>query len=149
MADMGSDHELDRVLARGFGPPDSFDAHAESIEPSFGFTASVMERVREEAANATALAPIRFPWLRAVPGICMVLLAVGVCATVSVYAVMGAMRLLSQSLLSAATADAHAASPAWVETVMRLHLGWLAVGMVLAFVPFLLLRSLNRGGHGI
>ena len=109
----------------------------------------MMERVREEVATATALGPIRFPWLRAVPGICMVLLAVGVCGTVSVYAVIGAMRLLSQSLLAAATADAHTASPAWLEMVMRLHLGWLAAGMLLAFVPLLLLRSFNRGGHGV
>lgn len=38
---------------------------AEELVPSSGFLASVMERVREEAA---ALPPIPFPWKRAVPG---------------------------------------------------------------------------------
>jgi hypothetical protein len=37
----------------------------ETLAPSSGFIASVMERVREEAA---APPPIPFPWKRAVPG---------------------------------------------------------------------------------
>jgi hypothetical protein len=41
----------------------------EELIPSSGFLASVMERVREEAA---APAPIPFPWKRAVPGFVVV-----------------------------------------------------------------------------
>jgi hypothetical protein len=46
--------EIDRILAT-----------EETLLPSSGFLASVMERVREEAATP---APIPFPWKRALPG---------------------------------------------------------------------------------
>jgi hypothetical protein len=55
------DELLDRILAT-----------EEELVPSSGFAASVMERIREEAA---APQPIPFPWKQAVPGI---VLAVGV-----------------------------------------------------------------------
>ena len=45
----------------------------EEILPSSGFTASVMDAVRKEAAT---LPPIQFPWKRALPG--MVVLCVGI-----------------------------------------------------------------------
>ncbi len=47
--------EIDRVLCR-----------EHEIVPSSGFTASVMDAVRREAA---APAPIPFPWKRALPGL--------------------------------------------------------------------------------
>ncbi len=102
--DMDQDDELDRMLARSFGPPHTRAAHAESIEPSSGFAASVMERVREEAAAAAALGPIRFPWRRAVPGICMAVLAVAVCATLLMLASIGAVQLASHAASSATAA---------------------------------------------
>jgi len=46
--------EIDRILAT-----------EQPLVPTSGFLASVMERVREEAA---APAPIPFPWKRALPG---------------------------------------------------------------------------------
>src|SRR5882757_10494614 len=144
MSDMERDDELDRMLVRSFGPPHSAVAHAESIEPSSGFAASVMERVREEAAAAAALGPIRFPWGRAVPGICMVVLAVAVCATLLMLASIGAVQLASHAASSATAAGPRAAISEWTETAMRLHLGWLAIGMMIAFVPF----TLSRGWMG-
>jgi len=141
--DIERDDELDRMLARSFGPPHSRAAHAESIEPSSGFAASVMERVREEAAAAAALGPIRFPWRRAVPGICMVVLAVAVCATLLMLASIGAVQLASHAAFS--TTGPQAAISGWAETAMRLHLGWLAVGIMIAFVPITLSRSLTGG----
>lgn len=48
------DNELDRILSHG------------EILPSSGFTASVMDAVRREAA---APPPIPFPWKRALPGL--------------------------------------------------------------------------------
>jgi ferric-dicitrate binding protein FerR (iron transport regulator) len=141
MSDMERDEELDRMLARSFGPPHSRAAHAESIEPSSGFTASVMERVREEAAAAAALAPIRFPWRRAVPGICMVVLAVAVCATMLTFASIGVVQLASHALVSATAPGSQSVVADWTGTAMRLHLGWLAIGLLVAFVPF----SLSRG----
>jgi hypothetical protein len=51
------DAMLDRILA-----------NEEELIPSSGFAASVMDRIREEAA---APQPIPFPWKRAVPGIAL------------------------------------------------------------------------------
>ena len=144
MSDMQED-ELDRMLARGFGPPNSAVAHAESIEPSSGFAASVMERVREEAAAAAALGPIRFPWRRAVPGICMVVLAVAVSATLLTLAAIGFTQLASHAILSAGAQGSRSAVAGWTDAAMRLHLGWLAAGALLAFVPFSLSRGLMAG----
>jgi hypothetical protein len=139
------DDELDRMLVRSFGPPHSRAAHAESIEPSSGFAASVMERVRGEAAAAAALGPIRFPWRRAVPGICMAVLAVAVCATLLMLASIGAVQLASHAAISTNAAGLQSAIAGWAETAMRLRLGWLAIGMMIAFVPFTLSRGLTSG----
>ena len=148
MADMERDDELDRMLVRSFGPPHSRAAHAESIEPSSGFAASVMERVREEAVAAAALGPIRFPWRRAVPGICMVVLAVAVCATLLMLASIGAVQLASHAVYSATAAVPQGAIAGWTATAIRLHLGWLALGLMIAFVPFTLSRGLMGGRQG-
>jgi hypothetical protein len=139
------DDELDGMLTRSFGPPHSRAAHAESIEPSSGFAASVMERVREEAAAAAALGPIRFPWRRAVPGICMAVLAVAVCATLLMLASIGAVQLASHAASSATAARFQPAVAGWAEVAMRLHLGWVAMGMMIAFVPITLSRGLMGG----
>jgi hypothetical protein len=142
---MERDDELDRMLARNFGPPHSRAAHAESIEPSSGFAAGVMERVREEAAAAAAPGPIRFPWRRAVPGICMVVLAVAVCATLLIFASIGVVHLASRAFTSAAAAGPQGTMADWTGTAMRLHLGWLLIGFLIAFVPFTLSRALISG----
>ncbi len=54
MESMKKTNKLDRILTA-----------EEELVPSSGFVASVMERVREEAA---APEPIPFPWKRVVPG---------------------------------------------------------------------------------
>ncbi|MGO9862375.1 MAG: hypothetical protein ACLPLR_02090 [Terriglobales bacterium] len=53
-----NDGEIDRILSR-----------EDEILPSSGFSASVMDAVRREAAAAAAPPPIPFPWLRALPGL--------------------------------------------------------------------------------
>ena len=141
MSDMDKGDELDRLLARSFGSPDSAAAHAESIEPSSGFAAAVMERVREEAAAAAALGPIRFPWRRAVPGICMVVLAIAVSVTLLMFGAITVMHLISHAAFSAAALGSRGMVAEWADMAMRLHLGWLAIGTLIAFVPF----SLSRG----
>jgi hypothetical protein len=145
MSDMDRDEELDYMLARSFGPPHSSAADAESIRPSSGFAASVMERVREEAAAAAALGPIRFPWRRAVPGICMVVLAVAVSATLLMLASIGAVQLASHAFYSATAQGSQGSVAQWSESALRLHLGWLAIGLLIAFVPFSLSRGLMAG----
>jgi uncharacterized membrane protein len=138
---MDKGDELDRLLARSFGPPDSVAAHAQSIEPSSGFAAAVMERVREEAAAAAALGPIRFPWRRALPGICMVVLAIAVSATLLTLGAIAVIHLASHAAFSAAAQGSRGTVAEWADMAMRLHLGWLAIGILIAFVPF----SLSRG----
>jgi|UPI0003769EAD hypothetical protein len=145
MSDMERDDELDHMLARSFGPPDSAAGHGESIEPSSGFATSVMERVREEAAAVAALGPIRFPWRRAVPGICMVVLAVAVCATLLTLASIGAAHLASHAILSATAQGSHGVVAEWTDVATRLHLGWLGIGVLIALVPFRLSRGLMAG----
>lgn len=140
MSDMAKDDELDRAMMRNFGPPHSAAARAESIEPSSGFTASVMERVRAEAARAAAMGPIAFPWLRAVPGICMAVLALVVAATMLSFSAIGLMRLGSRALLTAAIQQG-SGTPAWTELVGHLHLGWLLIALLSAFVPLVVSRG--------
>jgi len=54
------DDELDGILARN-----------DDLEPSSGFTRNVMDAVRREAS---APAPIAFPWKRAMPGLVLCVL---------------------------------------------------------------------------
>ena len=149
MPDMERDEELDRMLAQNFRPPHADAARAESIEPSSGFAASVMERVREVAAERAALGPIQFPWLRAVPGICMALLAIAVSMTLLALAFIGVTHLAS-SAYSSALEGSQGTAAQWIATATRLHLGWLAAGALIACLPFALLRSLAGGdGHRV
>jgi hypothetical protein len=148
MADMERDEELDRMLAQNFGPPHADAARAESIEPSSGFAASVMERVREEAAVKAAQGPIQFPWLRAVPGICMAVLAIAVSLTLLALGFMGAAHLAS-STYSSALEGSQGTAGQWIAMAGRLHLGWLAAGALIAFLPFALLRNLAGSGQRI
>jgi hypothetical protein len=73
--------EIDRILAA-----------EEELVPSSGFLASVMERVREEAATP---APIPFPWRLAVPGIVLAAGVLGWGAFELVRAALPAMRQIS------------------------------------------------------
>ena len=153
MADMANDDELDRAvdkaLARSFGPPHSTAAHAESIEPSSGFTASVMDRVRAEASHAVALGPIAFPWLRAVPGICMAALAVAVCVTMLGFTMIGATHIVSHVVFSASVQGSSAPVSGWAQTMTQLHLGWLLVALAIAFLPLIISRTLIGRGRGL
>jgi len=72
-----------------------------------------------------------------------VVLAVAVCATLLMLASIGAVQLASHAASSAT--GPQAAISGWVETATRLHLGWLAVGMVIAVVPISLSRGLMGG----
>ena len=62
------DHELDRILSA-----------EDDLVPSSGFVGSVMDRVRLEAS---APAPIPFPWKRAIPGLLLCILSLlAMCVT--------------------------------------------------------------------
>ena len=109
-------------------------ATEEELVPSSGFMASVMERVRDEAA---APAPIPFPWKRAIPGI---LLAVGVLGwggVELVRAALPAMRGISLSAPHISVALTRSIEDA----------GWVALALGISLVCSLLSRRLaGRSG---
>lgn len=108
-------------------------AGEEELIPSSGFLASVMERVQEEA---TALPPIPFPWMRALPGI---LLAVGVFG----WAAFELVRLGLPALSAFPPTPQHlpAALVAPVEQA-----GWVALALGASLVSWLLARRLAGSG---
>jgi hypothetical protein len=116
--------------------PDAVDrilAAEEELIPSSGFLATVMERVREEAATP---APIPFPWMRALPGILLVALVIGWSGFELARAGLAAAREISFTELHLATAG-RALEPA----------GWVALALAASLLSWLLSRRLaGRSG---
>jgi hypothetical protein len=69
-----SSDPLDRLLATHFAP-------GEELPSSSGFASSVMDALQ---AEASAPAPIQFPWRRVVPGIIAIVCAMAVFAVLAV-----------------------------------------------------------------
>lgn len=104
------DDELDRILSEG------------EILPSSGFTASVMDAVRREAA---APPPIPFPWKRAFPGL--------VAASLTLALLLASIVLYS-SLVGSPHASASSHSVMWLgKATSPLNKGseWRALGLAL------------------
>jgi len=115
--------ELDRILSSETG-----------IVPSSGFTTSVMEAVRREAAMPP---PIPFPWKRALPGLaaCLAILVVAVFASHSGAAPQPAsVPFWSRMLSDASTA---------LATAGRLGLGWVALALLLSLASVTLSMRLT------
>ena len=109
-------------------------ATEEELVPSSGFLASVMERVQDEAA---ALAPIPFPWKRAIPGM---LLAVGVLGWGGVELARTALPALHE--ISFSTPHISMALTRSLEDA-----GWVALALGISVVCSLLSRRLaGRSG---
>lgn len=105
----------------------------EGLVPSSGFLASVMERVREEAA---APPPIPFPWKRAVPGF---VVAAGVFgwAAVEFARQMGP----AMTALKAAPVPVHLAASA-VQGLEQA--GWVVAAMAVSMFSWMLARRMAR-----
>ena len=71
-----------------------------------------------------------------------VLLAIAVCTTLLVLASAGVARLASHALVSAAVQGQQGTISQWTETAMHMHVGWLLIGFLIAFVPLGLSRGL-------
>ncbi len=108
---------------------DDILATEEELVPSSGFLASVMERVREEAA---APAPIPFPWKRALPGILFAVAVLGWGAYELVRAAVPAMQQISFASPHLSVALARPLEDA----------GWVALALAVSLVSSLLSRRL-------
>jgi len=111
------DDDMDRILSK----PDE-------LVPSSGFTASVMEAVRREAA---APPPIPFPWKRALPGLLLVAFALALIIVVCIVAI---------TQFSTAPAASQQAMP-WTSMMPLVSqgafgtaAGWTLLALVLTFL---------------
>jgi hypothetical protein len=99
----------------------------QELIPSSGFLASVMERVREEAA---APPPIPFPWKRAVPGI---LVAAGVLG----WGVVEFVRFAGPAIAEVKLTQPHI-SAAMVRPLEQA--GWVVAALAVSLVSWMLSR---------
>jgi hypothetical protein len=114
------DEVLDRILAT-----------EEELVPSSGFAASVLERIREEAA---APPPIPFPWKRAIPGI---VLAAGVFGW-------GAVELTRQAVSAMrSTQSVSLHLPASMLRPVE-GIGWIALALGASLASWLLSRFMTE-----
>jgi hypothetical protein len=115
--------QIDRILAT-----------EEPLIPTSGFLASVMESVREQAADPQ---PIPFPWKRAVPGILFVAVVFG----------WGAFKTIRQGLpemRSVSLTPPHIPAAA-LQSVEQA--GWVALALGISLLSWLLSRRLaGRSG---
>jgi len=117
------DAAIDRILAA-----------EEGLIPSSGFLAATMERVREEAACPK---PIPFPWMRALPGIVLVVAVLGWCGFEMARASLRSAREISLAQPHWTAVSAHALEPA----------GWVAFALAVPMLSWILSRRLaGRSG---
>ena len=114
--------ELDRIMS---------EEH--TVVPSSGFTASVMAAVLRESSAA---APIAFPWMRVLPG----LIGLGV-----------ALAVLVQQLFVQPEMGAARFYPAWlpafvdiIEAGKRIGVQWVSLALFLVFASMRLSAWLSR-----
>lgn len=118
-----TDADLDRALASG----------SDTLLPSSGFADCVMTAVFHEAS---APAPIPFPWKRALPGLAGILAA----AVLLVAAMVSVARSFSASALAAPVVSAD-----WHTWIVAHHASgplWIAVSLAIPFVCLFLCRRL-------
>jgi hypothetical protein len=99
------------------------------LVPSSGFAASVMDRVREEAA---APKPIPFPWKRALPGMTLAAVGLGWCAVK-----LAQVGVADMSALSSARLHLDAGMMRSVESA-----GWVAAALGVSLLSWLLARRM-------
>jgi hypothetical protein len=119
--------ELDRILS-----------NKDEIVPSSGFTASVMEAVRREAAEPP---PIAFPWKRALPG--LVLAGLMILAVI----VGGVAIFVQASRGSLVTGLSASPAPLMLTGSQGGPVMWTGLALLIAFVSFKFSMRL-AGGRG-
>jgi len=128
-----SDDDLDRILSR-----------TDDLEPSSCFVKNVMDAVRQEAS---APAPIAFPWKRALPGLVLCVLSL---ATMCVAALLrpGSQRLHEASGSSIWTSIWTGLSSDSIKVLRAANvggLGWIILALLLTLASVTLsLRLVGR-----
>lgn len=117
------------------GEMDKILGNEEELVPTSGFLMAVMERVREEA---TAPAPLAFPWKIAVPGMILATAVLGWGGFVLVRTALPALRGLSISAGQMPVRLAGALQSA----------GWVALALAISLVSSWFSRRL-AGGSGL
>ena len=125
-----SDAEMDHILFR-----------QDEILPSSGFTASVMEAVRREAA---APPPIPFPWKRALPFLVLAPLALLAVVVAGVTVIVQIGREPSSSHLANASSLLTMLMPMW-QRLTGSVVGWIALALLTAFLSVELSMRLGAG----
>jgi hypothetical protein len=116
------------------GGIDPILADEEELIPSSGFLAATMERVREEAACPK---PIPFPWLRALPGIIVAVVALGWCGIALARVILSSLRETSLTQVHLTPATRSVLEPA----------GWVAAALTASMLSWLFARRLaGRSG---
>ena len=115
-------------------PLDRILSTEEELAPSSGFTASVMDRVRQEAGMPE---PMPFPWKRALPG--AVAVAIGLAWCVVQMVRMGIAEAKSPLLVTL--------HPSALVTLRLETAGYVATALVLSLPSWLIARRImGRGG---
>lgn len=123
------DRDKDQFEEAALKRIDAILASDAELAPSSGFLAAVMERVQEEAS---APAPIPFPWKRAIPGI---VLAAGVFGW-------GGVELVRLGV-AAAREGALSVPRVPLELVQPLQqTGWVALALMASFASWALARRM-------
>lgn len=123
------DRDKDQFEEAALKRIDAILASDAELAPSSGFLAAVMEQVQEEAS---APAPIPFPWKRAIPGI---VLAAGVFGW-------GGVELVRLGV-AAAREGALSVPRVPLELVQPLQqTGWVALALMASFVSWALARRM-------
>jgi hypothetical protein len=128
MKEMKRDDELDLALEQGLG-------EGSAIRPSAGFASTVMQRVREEAVAELEPAPIRFPWRRAAPGICMVALVALLFLAGAVWAGINALHIARSGALAIDAGSSYTQWAGYAAEAVRLHLEWLLLVVFISLLP--------------
>ena len=115
-------HDLDRILAR-----------EETILPSSGFAAFVMDAVQREAATPP---PIPFPWKRAIPGI-------AAAAAVLVTAIQSYGYLVRTPFSDVVPTSLHLPVKQFLETAMHFGADWIALALFLSLASVVLSSRLS------
>ena len=123
-----SDAEMDRILSR-----------KDEIPPSSGFTASVMDAVRAEAA---APPPIPFPWKRALP----VLLVAGAVLSFVVVAGVAVIVEVAKGTVSLGATPSLPSISDWAQGGTASAVRWTVMALLSAYVSVKVSMKLASGG---